>query len=243
VPSARAEPARGAMLKLFPEGFEEDERGNEVELVAYTDAAGEERLRAVFEGATSDEVAADWADRWRRFHRPVEVGRLWVGPPWEPVPPEAVAVVVDPGRAFGTGGHATTRLCLELLLGLEPSSLVDLGCGSGVLAIAAAKLGFAPVFGVDREEQAVEATRANSEANGVHIEVRRGDILADDLPEVETVVANVDLNTVTAAVPRVPARVAIVSGYLMNARPSLAGFGHAERRERDGWAADRYMRE
>ena len=80
--------------------------------------------------------------------------------------------MIDPGQAFGTGAHATTRLCLELLLALEPAGpLVDLGCGSGVLAIAAAKLGWAPVLGVDHDPLAVEATRENARVNGVDVDV------------------------------------------------------------------------
>ena len=112
-----------------------------------------------------------WEDGWRAFHHGVRVGRLWVGPPWENAPADAVAVVIDPGRAFGTGAHATTRLCLELLQEVEPTSLLDVGCGSGVLSVAAAKLGFAPVRAVDIDEVALETTRANAAANGV---ARRG---------------------------------------------------------------------
>ncbi len=78
-----------------------------------------------------------------------------------------IDLVVDPGQAFGTGAHATTRLCLELLLDVEPrGSLADLGCGSGVLALAAARLGFAPVVALDHEAAAVEATLENARANG-----------------------------------------------------------------------------
>jgi ribosomal protein L11 methyltransferase len=101
--------------------------------------------------------------------------------PWHPTPePALVDVVIDPGQAFGTGAHPTTRMCLELLLELEPrGELVDLGCGSGVLAIAAAKLGFAPVLGVDHDPLAVEATLTNARANGVQIRARRHDLLHD----------------------------------------------------------------
>src|SRR5581483_8593025 len=99
--------------------------------------------------AALDEVADDWADRWRAFHRGVRLGPLWVGPPWEAAPAGALPVVIDPGRAFGTGAHPTTRLCLELLLEQPPGALVDVGCGSGVLAIAAAKLGHGPVVALD----------------------------------------------------------------------------------------------
>ena len=119
-----------------------------------------------------DPVPDDWAERWRAFHEPVLVGeRIWVRPPWSEPRPGAIDLVVDPGQAFGTGSHPTTRLSLELLLELEPEgSLADLGCGSGVLAIAAAKLGFGPVSAIDHDPAALEATRANAAANGVALD-------------------------------------------------------------------------
>ena len=145
-------------------------------------------------------------DRWREFHRPVRVGPLWIGPPWETAPGDALAVVIDPGRAFGTGAHPTTRLCLELLLDLPRTSLLDVGCGSGVLSIAAAQLGFGPVVGVDIEAPSIEATLANAEVNGVAVEARVVDALADPLPEAELVVANIALAAVTALGGRVRRR-------------------------------------
>jgi ribosomal protein L11 methyltransferase len=102
-------------------------------------------------------------------------------------------VVIDPGRAFGTGAHATTRLCLELLLGLDGfGPLVDLGCGSGVLAICAGKLGFRPVVALDFDPLAVEATTANARRNGVHLEVERYDLRSDPVSPsaASTVAAN-----------------------------------------------------
>ena len=164
VPTARAEEARAQMLELFPQGFEEVEGNGGVELVAYTDAGGEERLWQLFGGARGDDVEEGWEERWRAFHQPIRIGELWVGPPWEEPDADALPVVIDPGRAFGTGSHPTTRLCLELLAELPRGSLLDVGCGSGVLAIAGAKLGYGPVLGIDVEEAAVEATRANAEA-------------------------------------------------------------------------------
>ena len=131
------------MIELFPEGFEEIERADGVELVAYTDPGGEERLWKVFGHASGRDIADGWEGRWREFHRPVRVGDLWIGQPWQEQPSDAIVVVIDPGRSFGTGAHPTTRLCLELLAKLPRGSVVDVGCGSGVLAIAAAKLGFA----------------------------------------------------------------------------------------------------
>ena len=82
VPAAQAERARAIMIELFPEGFEEVDHEGGVELAAYTDPAGEERLWAAFGGTRSDEVEEGWEDRWRAFHRPVRIGQLWVGPPW-----------------------------------------------------------------------------------------------------------------------------------------------------------------
>jgi ribosomal protein L11 methyltransferase len=227
------------MLELFPEGFEELDRPGGIELAAYTDASGEERLWHVFGGAHASDVADGWEDRWRTFHRPVRVGRLWIGPPWEP--PEPLAVVVDPGRAFGTGAHPTTQLCLELLQEIEPSPLLDVGCGSGVLSVAAALLGYRPVLAVDTEEAAVEATLTNAARNGVHVDARRVD--ADDaLPAAATVVANISEDAVRALARRVRAEALVTSGYLAAVELTLPGLVRVERRVRDGWAADLHRR-
>src|SRR5439155_20756756 len=93
----------------------------------------------------------DRGTRWRAFQRQVQLGPLWVGLAWEERHAEGAAVIIDPGRAFGTGGHPATRLCLELLLAVERGRLVDVGCGSGVVAIAAAGLGFDPVVASDHD--------------------------------------------------------------------------------------------
>ena len=226
------------MLELFPEGFEEAERGGALELAAYTDAAGETRLRQAFGSVWTSEVVEGWEERWREFHRPVRVGPLWVGPPWAAPPVGAVAVVVDPGRAFGTGAHATTRLCLELLLDLPGGSLLDVGCGSGVLAIAAAKVGFEPVRALDVDPAAVEATRRNAGVNGVSIDVRLADALVEPLPRVECVLANLTLEAVEALAPRLVCARAVLSGYLTRDRPRLPGFHAVRRLTTEGWAAD-----
>ena len=243
VAAERVEPARAVMLELFPDGFEEVDRGGSTELVAYTDPGGEERLWHAFGGAAAVDVESGWEDRWRDFHRPVRVGPLWVGPPWETPDPDAMAVVIDPGRAFGTGSHPTTRLCLELLLSLdERGSLLDVGCGSGVLSIAAARLGFAPVLAVDVEEAAVEATRTNAAANAVAVTAERLDALAATLEPVDVAVANIALAAVESVGARVDASWLVTSGYLVREAPTVDGYSQVGRRASGGWAADLFAR-
>jgi ribosomal protein L11 methyltransferase len=238
LPLGRAEEARAALIALFPAGFEEREEGDELELTAYGDQEAAERLSDALGPVAAEPVKPGWEERWKEFHRPVCIGPLWVGPPWERPAEGAVAVVIDPGRAFGTGAHPTTRLSLELLVGLEPGSLVDLGCGSGVLAIAAAKLGFAPVVALDVDEVAVETTRANAVANGVRVEVFVGDVVTDPLPTATVGVANILLPVVEAAASRLSTRLLVASGYLARDRPRLLKWRPLERRESEGWAAD-----
>ena len=242
VPLERAEQARALMLELAPEGFEEREHGRELELAAYTDAHGGSRIARAFGAAQEDEVPADWADRWRTFHRPVRAGAFWIGPSWEGAPRDAIAIVVDPGLAFGTGAHATTRLCLELLAELPRGSLLDAGCGSGVLAVAAAKLGFAPVHALDDDPFAVETTLVNAEANAVRVEAVRADVTIGKLPRTDAVVANIALPAVEALASRSLASELVVSGYLEVDAPRVQLWTHVERRVLDGWAADRFRR-
>jgi ribosomal protein L11 methyltransferase len=230
------------MLELFPDGFEELDAAEAVELAAYTSREGEERFRRAFPEARGRDVAPGWPDAWKRFHRPVRVGPLWIGPPWHSPPDDAIPVVIDPGRAFGTGAHATTRLCLELLLACERGSLLDLGCGSGVLAIAAAKLGFAPVTALDADPAAVEAAARNATANGVAVAVERADVLADALPDAQVAAANIAGDPVERVGARLRSMTLVASGYTRAERPAPAGWRHVERRETDGWAADRYAR-
>ena len=200
---ADAEIVLAELLELAPAGVEERDLSDDVVEYAVYGAPGElpalPDLRAAAGGALVDlatsEVADDWSERWRAFHEPVTVGgRVHVRAPWHDAPedPALEDVVIDPGQAFGTGAHATTRLCLELLLDLEPAgAVVDLGCGSGVLAIAAAKLGFGPVLGVDHDPLAIDATRDNARVNAVAIKARRYDLTRDGpAPAAPTVLAN-----------------------------------------------------
>jgi len=225
------------MIEIFPGGFEEVDRLGGIELAAYTDAAGEERMWAFFGGGRAADVEDGWEDRWRAFHRPVRVGRLWVGPPWVSTVDDALVVVIDPGRAFGTGSHQTTQLCLAALQDIEPGSLLDVGCGSGVLSVAAALLGFGPVTAVDVEEPSIEATRSNAAVNGVELDVR---LVSPDerLPRVDVVVANISLESVESLTPRIECTTLVTSGYLEPETPALPGFEHVARRTLDGWACD-----
>jgi ribosomal protein L11 methyltransferase len=217
------EPELALLLHIFPEGVEELDG-------AYAVYADEPPIG--FDVVEVDGVDDGWEDAWRSFHHGVRIGRLWVGPPWEEPPADAVAVVIDPGRAFGTGAHATTRLCLELLQEAEPASLLDVGCGSGVLSVAAAKLGFSPVLAFDVDDVALETTAANATANGVPVEV------VDELRPAELGVMNIALDVVERMLPGLPVERAITSGYLDRDRPRVDGWEPVRRRERDGWAAD-----
>jgi ribosomal protein L11 methyltransferase len=176
--------------------------------------------------------------------------RLRVRPPWEAPAGEAVELVIDPGQAFGTGAHATTRLCLELMLDLRPSGgFLDLGCGSGVLAIAAARLGWAPVAAVDFDPLAVAATASNASSNAVAVEVRRHDLRVDPVLTAPTVAANLLRPLLLtwagrlASLPdALPERV-IASGLLVGEADEIAaafsavGLRECDRRESGDWAA------
>ena len=243
------------LLDLFPAGVEEVDAGDLVEYAVYG-APGElpslPDVRATAGGSlvevSTSEVADDWADRWRAYHRPLTVaGRVRVRPPWEPAAgPGLIDVVIDPGRAFGTGAHASTKLALELLLGCAPTRLADWGCGSGVLAITARKLGFTPVEAVDNDPLAVDATKANAAANGVGVEAWRADLRRDFLPTAPTVTANLLrplLLTVAQRLPDPPPRTLIASGLLTQECDEVAeafgahGLRQADRRADGDWAA------
>ena len=230
------------MLELFPQGFEEVDREGSLELAAYTNSAGEERIWQAFGGAAASDVDAGWEERWRQFHKPMRIGDLWIGPPWERPDPDALPVVIDPGRAFGTGGHATTRLCLELLANEERGSVLDVGCGSGILSIAAVRLGFSPVLGIDFDPQAIEATERNARDNGVDVETRLADLSEEELPQVDLALANIAAEAVLALGPHLHATRAITSGYLVSDEPELAGYRREHRIGADGWAADLHVR-
>jgi ribosomal protein L11 methyltransferase len=248
-----AEVALAALLELFPDGLEEAEAAGAVEFAAYGAPAAlppEAALRATLGGALlgleRTPVAAGWERGWHAHLRPVDVvagGRaLRVRPPWAPrhADPDVLDVPVAPGEAFGAGAHPTTRLCLELLLGRRPGGgLCDWGAGTGVLALAAARLGWAPVTAVERDPAALDALRANGVA------ARRLDLELEAPPWAPTVTANLPralLGRLAARVER-PPQTLVASGLLDHqADPVAAAWGarglrEHERRIRDGWAA------
>jgi len=182
-------------------------------------------------------VEPGWEDNWRAFHRPVEIGKLWVGPPWEEPAEGLLPVVIDPGGAFGTGAHPTTRLCLELLQELEPASLLDVGCGSGVLAIAAARLGFSPIMAFDNDPEAIEASLTNAAANGVVLDARLADVLAATLPPAEVVVCNISLQALSELAPKLECETLVVSGFLVSDDLRLVGYRVVSKHEQADWAA------
>jgi ribosomal protein L11 methyltransferase len=253
-----AELVLAELLDLAPGGVEEVDVSDQLIEYAVYGAPGElpslPDLEAVAGEAlvqvSTSEVAADWAERWREFHRPLVLGdRLTVRPPWEPAGQTELDVVIDPGQAFGTGAHATTRLCLELLLasagGGAGGSCVDLGCGSGVLAIVAGLLGYAPVVALDFDPLAVQATVANAAVNRVAVDVRRFDLLAEQTPDADLVIANVlagPLLSWAALQERLPARL-ILSGLLVGETDRVAaayaarGMTPAQTRVHGDWAA------
>jgi len=251
---ARADYERviGELHHLTPAGWEEREAGADaVELVLYG-APGElpalPDLNAAVGGAlvgvSTTEIADDWGESWRDAHPVVDVGPLRVRAPWHA--PGALDVVIDPGQAFGTGQHDTTRLCLELLLELEPGgALADWGCGSGVLAVAAARMGFVPVLACDVEVASVQATADAAAANGVDVQVSRCDLRQAPGPWAPTVTANLVrplLLAVAARMARPPGRM-IASGLLREEVEEVAAAFAARclratrRREGGEWAA------
>jgi len=234
VPSERAEEAIAALLEAFPDGLEQTDDG----FAGYLPATAEPPALPGWIAIASEDVAPGWLDAWRAFHRPVEIGGTWVRPPWIDEPVDAV--VLEPGRAFGTGAHGSTRAAGELLLAQPPGSLLDLGCGSGLLAILAARAGHGPIIALDVDRLGVEATIANAAVNGVaeRIEARLGDALADPLPAVDLAVANIERRVVEPLLRRdgLPDRV-IVGGLLAADPLDHPGWGIADERIVDGWRA------
>jgi ribosomal protein L11 methyltransferase len=255
VAAADAERATAEACAALGAGcMEEDGPPGTVRLTLWTapGSAGPDRLRSALAAAGIDarvEAAAEdpsWQDAMRRFHRPVEIaGRLLVRPPWEPPRPPLLDVEIDPGMAFGTAQHATTRACLTLLAGLPAGgALLDAGCGSGVLAIAARRLGWDPVLAIDHDPLCVEATAANARRNGVAMTIGRRTLGRDPVPAPPTVVANLTgtvLRVLAEALPAAPVHL-VASGMRPEEVPAVAdafaplGLDVRDRIDDDGWS-------
>ena len=213
-------------------------------------------LGPIGELAVREVKEEDWLESWKAQFTPLRIGRFLVRPTWSdaPAPDEAIELVLDPGMAFGTGLHPTTQQCLIALstVRLEAKSVLDIGTGSGILAIAAAKRGASPVVAVDTDPLAVEAARENAERNGVVIPVGEG--TAADVPgRFEVVIANIVAPVLQQIAADLVARLApqgmlVVAGIsLPNEAETRAAFGRAglralDRTLRDDWVAIAWRR-
>jgi ribosomal protein L11 methyltransferase len=242
VPEEDKEEVLDALLPLLPAGVREDDE-------VLSSCAGTLPSRAVLEAAAGrplegfaeEDVPADWRERRARFGGGGVLvrDRVLIRSPWDPAaPPGVVDVVVERrGSAFGSGSHPTTQMCVALMLGVEPcGGAADLGCGVGTLAIAAAKLGWAPVVGVDRVAGAVEQARENVARNEVDVACAVADLARDDVPLAALLLVNapppVHERVAAAVTPEV--RHVIVSGIVAGeaeavlAAYAAAGYAPAE---------------
>jgi ribosomal protein L11 methyltransferase len=193
------------------------------------------------------DVSDDWRERrLEEYSSDVIGGRIVVRPPWAPAPdPELIDVVLAESSAFGSGMHPTTRACLELLLELEPcGSFADLGCGSGVLAIVAARLGWGPLVAVDVQPLSVQTARENAERNGTEIEIDVADLLRVPARVADGFAANVPAAVhacIVSGWQEVAPRAGLISGFGEGEADAVIGryeqCGLRERRRlaREGW--------
>lgn len=268
-----AELALAQLIELAPTGIEEVRDGDVVEYAVYGPPGEIPNLPDVKVAIGDDlvevrttEVADDWQERWRDFHHALEVKpasgstarSFFLRPSWEAVsaPEGSIEVVLDPGQAFGTGSHPTTRLCVAHLLDLAPGGeFVDIGCGSGVLAIAAGKLGWGPLYAYDFDPLAVTATLENAEANGVAVDTQQLDVRAEagGLPPLApTVFANIMrpqlLDVARQLGPDHPIRALVLSGLLDEEADEIAAayathdLHEVSRISEGGWTALRLAR-
>lgn len=232
VPAARRAEAEAVLVDLCPEGFEETDDG----FAVVRPADAEAPVTPPWMTVRTESVAPGWRDGWRAFHGPCRIAGTWIRPPWLDEP--ADAVVLEPGYAFGTGTHPTTRGVGELLAAEPPGSLLDLGCGSGLLSVLAARWGHRPVEAWDLDPHAVSAARANLARNGLAEAVRvvEADVLAAPLPTCDLALANIERRTVEALLRRegLPKRV-IVSGLREDDALDITGWTTDDERVEDGW--------
>jgi ribosomal protein L11 methyltransferase len=208
-------------------------------LVAFfEERSAAEEAAARHGGAVALVPDEDWGEGWKKHFAPLDVGRVRIRPSWidAPPPPGAVEVVLDPGMAFGTGNHPTTSLCLAALsdlLALRPgASLLDVGTGSGILAIAARRLGAGRVAGNDEDPQAVAVALENARRNGVALELS-GSPLDGVAGTFDLVVANILANTLVHLAPAIAAKLApggvvLLSGILAPQAAEVRGAYRAQ---------------
>ena len=199
----------------------------------------------------------DWGENWKRHFHPKEMAPgLWVAPPWEPMNPEAdqVVVIIDPGQAFGTGHHASTSLCLQRLARMKrksylPQRLLDLGCGTGILALAGLKLGIPSALALDLDPLALEATRHNAELNNLSDRIQVSSQALDRIEEMfPLIMANLTPLDLTELARPMAARLetggelvasGMMQGQDQGVRQALeeAGLGLVERASQGEWCS------
>ena len=249
VPAVEAELAADALWQAGASAVEERANGDgSVTLVADAVPAS---AAPTWEVHTVDDVDLAVVDTWRAHAEPVRAGtRLVIQPPWVARPVglarDDIVLEIDPGRSFGSGSHPTTRLVLAALerLVTPGATVLDVGCGSGVLAVAAARLGAASVLAIDVDDEALDAARANARRNGVEsiVTVASTPVGAVDA-RFDLVLANIGLVTITELAPALAARapVLVLSGLLAERwQPvvaAFAGFNLERRSDEEGWTA------
>jgi ribosomal protein L11 methyltransferase len=254
VDDASYDRAAAALLELPTPGWQEADEGATLVFWLAADIVDDPSLQEALAGLQklgrlrAMPERADWLTYWKRFHHSVRVGAVTVRPPWLPADPDALDVVIDVGLAFGTGSHATTRQCLAALQEVPPGSLLDIGTGSGVLSLAALRLGFAPVHGCDVDQLALQAAEKNARLNSLkpHFFTADAGEPGAELPATDVAVANVALNPIVAYGQRLQGeqdvarpRDVLLAGLLETqadeARAAYPGYAERRRAQEDEW--------
>jgi ribosomal protein L11 methyltransferase len=221
---------------LMP-GVRAPQPGEAIVIAYFEDREGAEAAQAQvaedFPGARlqlEEKEQQDWSEQWKTLIRSVQVGRLWVGPPWEAAgaPQDKVRIVIEPKMAFGTGDHPTTSLCLaavdDFLAGHPGASVLDVGTGTGVLAIAAKKLGAGRVVGTDNDPVSVELAQENALSNGTPDVEMSGKELTEVEGTFDLVVANILANTLIHLAPLIARKTKsklVLAGVLVHQRADV----------------------
>ncbi|XXF79214.1 50S ribosomal protein L11 methyltransferase [Myxococcaceae bacterium GXIMD 01537] len=220
MPSVRA-PAPGEAIVI---AYFEDRESAEAAQAQVAEDFPEARL------SLDEQPQQDWSEQWKSLIRSVQVGRLWVGPPWDTgnAPADKVRIVIEPKMAFGTGDHPTTSLCLEAvdayMAGHPGASVLDVGTGTGVLAIAAKKLGAGHVVGTDNDPVSVELAQENARDNGTPDVEMSGKELTQVGGTFDLVLANILANTLIELAPLIAPKVKerlVLAGVLAHQRADV----------------------